>query len=279
MPSEVLIVDDGEISQDTRDLISDLLSQTDLSLKYFRKEKAGLAESRNLGARNAVGDVVLFLDDDVVLDKDYIENIIATWEIHKSDDKLAGVSGLAMNTKDKSCLEQIFDRVFCLYSPKAWAILPWGFQSWSYDLDKPEQVDWIPGYNCGFRKEVLSKYHFESLQPGRTALEDMEFCWKLKKNGYHFRITPFAQLLHKETLTGRERAFVSGYKEAFNRCSIFKIHSPKTLKNYICFSVASFGGIIRQWLAAFLEPSLALNHILYGLGLVKGMFVFLIGHA
>ncbi len=276
LPNEVLVIDDGQISQRARDFISDLLFQTDISLKYFRKEKPGLAESRNLGARNAVGDVVLFLDDDVGLEKNYISKLVEVWEANKDDKELAGISGIATNTNDKSLLEKVFDRVFCLYSPKPWSILPWGFQNWDYDLKHKQKVQWVPCGFTSFRREILQEYQFEPLQPGRTALEDIEFCWKLNKDGYHFIITPFARLVHHESATGREKAFLSGYKEGFNRCLIFKMHAQKTFKNYVCFSIASLGWIIRQWLAAIAEPRLALSHLLLSFGLIKGNFSFLL---
>lgn len=276
LPIEVIVIDDGEISEITKKLIRELLSKKGIFFEYFKKDKPGLAESKNLGAESANGNIVLFLDDDVILDKNYIKKLADIWKRNKKDKKLAGISGIAINTKVKFLPEKIFDRIFCLYSLKPWSILAWGFQTWDYNLEKEEKVQWTPCGFTSFRREILQKYQFKALQPGRTALEDIEFCCKLNKNGYYFIITPFAKLIHREVITGREKAFISGYKEGFNRCLIFQNYARKTFKNYLCFSIASVGWIIRQWLGALIEPKSGLNHLLLSFGLIKGNCCFLL---
>lgn len=276
LPLEVLIIDDGKISELTKNLIHKLLSVNEILFRYFKKDRPGLAESKNLGAKKANGDIILFLDDDVVLGKDYLKRLLDVWQRNKEDEKLAGVSGMVTNIKRKSLAEKFFNRIFFLYSMKPWSILPWGFQTWDYNLKKEEKSEWTPCGFTSFRKEIFKKHQFKSFQSGRTALEDIEFCWRVNKNGYYFIITPSAELIHNESQTGREKAIVSGYKEGFNRCLIFETHAQKTLKNYLCFLIATMGWIIRQWLAILIEPKLALNHFLYGIGLIKGNFCFLI---
>ncbi|KPJ56685.1 hypothetical protein AMJ49_04220 [Parcubacteria bacterium DG_74_2] len=276
LPLEVLIIDDGKISELTKSSIQKLLSEKQISFRYFKKNKPSLAESKNLGAKRANGNIILFLDDDVVLERDYLERLLEVWEKNKEDKKLAGVSGMVTNVKEKYLIEKIFNRIFFLYSLRPWSILPWGFQTHDYNLRKEEKTEWTPCGFTSFRKEIFDQCQFKPLQSGRTALEDIEFCWRLKKDGYYFIITPFAKLIHNESQTGREEAMISGYKEGFNRCLIFKTHTQKTFKNYLCFLIATLGWIIRQWLAIFIEPRLALNHFFYSVGLIKGNFCFLI---
>ena len=216
MPYEVLVIDDGEIKKETKIFLKKELEEKGIIFRYFKKEKPSLAGSKNLGARESQGEIVLFLDDDVVLEKDYLENLVEVWEREKNNQKLAGVSGLMKNAPRKSLFEKIFLKLFFLSSKRLWAILPWGYQVWNYEMKKEEKVEWIPGYNSSFRKEIFKKFKFKELQPGRTALEDIEFCWYLKNEGYFFIITPRAKLLHKEIMQGREKAFISGFKEGYN---------------------------------------------------------------
>jgi len=274
LPNELIIIDDGNISIAKKNLIQYLLQNSDIIFQYFKKEIADSSESRNLGAKKASGEIILFLDDDVILNKNYIEKIIKVYEENKENEKLAGVGGM-INAREKSFIEKIFDRTFFLHSSKPWSILPWGFQTWKYDLKKEEKTDWLPGCNCSFRKEIFRKYQFKSLQVGRVGLEEIEFCWQIIKDGYYFIITPFAKLVHKEPPIAQETAFLSGWKEGFNRFLIFELHVKKTLKNYFCFLIANLGWIIRKWLAIFREPKLASKHFLYSLGLIKGNFDFI----
>lgn len=69
---EVIIVDDGSMI----DLKPTIRNFEDiLNIKYFRKTNSGPGLSRNFGAEKAVNDWLVFVDSDVIVEKDYIENI------------------------------------------------------------------------------------------------------------------------------------------------------------------------------------------------------------
>ncbi|WP_226064637.1 glycosyltransferase [Kaistella polysaccharea] len=69
---EVIIVDDGSILnlRPTAELLHE-----SLTIEYFRKENSGPGLSRNYGARRAKNDWLVFVDSDVIVETDYIENI------------------------------------------------------------------------------------------------------------------------------------------------------------------------------------------------------------
>ena len=69
---EVIIVDDGSkiTLLPTIELFEELLD-----IKFFRKENSGPGLSRNYGAKRAKNDWLVFVDSDVIVETDYIENI------------------------------------------------------------------------------------------------------------------------------------------------------------------------------------------------------------
>ena len=69
---EIIIVDDGS-SVDLKPTVA-LFKET-LDIHYFRKDNSGPGLSRNYGARRAKNDWLVFVDSDVIVEKDYIENI------------------------------------------------------------------------------------------------------------------------------------------------------------------------------------------------------------
>ena len=69
---EVIIVDDGS-AVDLRHT-ADLFSES-LSMSFYRKENSGPGLSRNYGARRAKNDWLVFVDSDVIVETDYIQNI------------------------------------------------------------------------------------------------------------------------------------------------------------------------------------------------------------
>lgn len=69
---EIIIVDDGSMI-DLRPTVA-IFDET-LQIQFFRKENTGPGLSRNYGARRAKNEWLVFVDSDVIVETDYIENI------------------------------------------------------------------------------------------------------------------------------------------------------------------------------------------------------------
>lgn len=69
---ETIIVDDGS-KIDLKPTIE--FFNENLNIQYFRKDNSGPGLSRNYGARRAKNDWLVFVDSDVIVEKNYIENI------------------------------------------------------------------------------------------------------------------------------------------------------------------------------------------------------------
>lgn len=69
---EIIIVDDGSLI-DLRPTIQNFDEMLDI--KYFKKDNSGPGLTRNYGAKRAANEWLVFVDSDVIVEKDYIENI------------------------------------------------------------------------------------------------------------------------------------------------------------------------------------------------------------
>ncbi|RLJ31818.1 cellulose synthase/poly-beta-1,6-N-acetylglucosamine synthase-like glycosyltransferase [Chryseobacterium sp. 7] len=69
---EIIIVDDGSLI-DLRPTIKNF--DEILDIKYFRKDNSGPGLTRNYGAARAANEWLVFVDSDVIVEKDYIEHI------------------------------------------------------------------------------------------------------------------------------------------------------------------------------------------------------------
>ena len=80
---DVIIIIDGSTNKDTYELLNHRL---DTRLTYFLvpPELRGLTKQRNFGISKVAKDidVVCFLDDDVLLESDYFEQLIKTYSIY-----------------------------------------------------------------------------------------------------------------------------------------------------------------------------------------------------
>jgi hypothetical protein len=78
-PHELILSDDGS-TEDIFESIKDIVSVLEFPVKYVRQENKGfrLAKKRNNGVRNSNGDLIIFLDQDLIhtnnLIKTFIEN-------------------------------------------------------------------------------------------------------------------------------------------------------------------------------------------------------------
>ena len=77
---EIIIVDDG--SEDgTSEMVKELVEKSPCSLVLITQPHSGLAVGRNAAIRKATGEIIIFIDDDIIADPNFVE------EHKKSHDK------------------------------------------------------------------------------------------------------------------------------------------------------------------------------------------------
>ena len=74
---EIIIVDDGS-NDDTDNIIREQINSFDkkCNIKIIKIINSGRAYARNIGVMNATYDILLFLDDDMIINKQIIESHI-----------------------------------------------------------------------------------------------------------------------------------------------------------------------------------------------------------
>lgn len=102
---ELILADDGS-KEDVRNVIEDLIDKCDFSIKHVWQEDIGfrLARSRNNGAREAEGEFLIFLDQDVILPDDFIEKVYGK----RKEKRIVFCRGYLTSEKEKN---KIFDLI------------------------------------------------------------------------------------------------------------------------------------------------------------------------
>jgi len=78
LPPDELIIVDASDTEKAHLKIKEQFPQ-DTRFKYIHTKPA-LTYQRNIGVRNSSSDIIFFLDDDMVLDKDFIKQIVKVFE-------------------------------------------------------------------------------------------------------------------------------------------------------------------------------------------------------
>jgi len=204
LPFEVLIIDNGNVAE-TKKFVKKNLSKfgkRNISLSYIKNDKENsLTLARNIGARNARGDIVLFLDDDVILDKDYLKEILKVYE--EQPDAL-GVQGFIEQEK-VSKIRNIIYKIFFLYhlERNCCRALPSGSVTYPYELGRTVSCQWLSGASS-YRKQILKEFKFDEKLKKYSDGEDLEFSYRVfRKYQNSLYITPYAKMIHKTAFSGR----------------------------------------------------------------------------
>jgi len=245
MPDEVIIVDDGKLDGSAT---TALVQTHGIPCHYLRKEMPGLTASRNLGVRHAEGDVVLFLDDDVVLDAGYVAAIIEPFE-SDPDGSIGGATGALRIHYRRGVLT--FLRFFGLDGRRPGAILPsgYGVPVREGEITQPMSVQWLSGCNMAYRRQVFDTLRFDERLGTYGWGEDRDFSYRVAHE-WTLVAAPKAGLVHTEAQAGRTDGRLVGYMETAYFFRYFEENMPKRLANRLSFAWAIVGILAKNLLQA-----------------------------
>jgi len=181
-----IIVVDNKSTDNTRE-IADSLSREFSNLTYLYEEKIGLSIARNTGIMRAKGEIICFIDDDVIVTKDFIYEINNAFNNYDID----VMAGRAIASWPNN-------EIPIWYSEKyANVVGQTAFGNKSRFMKKKE----FPfGDNMSFRKKIFDMVSFnENLgKKGEDYIygEEIDLCYKIKKMGYKFYYNSKALIYH-----------------------------------------------------------------------------------
>lgn len=186
---EVVIVDDSP-DKSGFDIYTQLKDGC-LNLKYFNQMHKGPAAARNLGVKKSQADIVAFVDDDCVADKNWLTRILQT---HKLNPDILAVGGLTLLPNNKVTI--LVSQFLSSCSIETF-------------VNSKKEVIFFPTCNVSFKKSIFNKYKFNEkfLLPGG---EDLEFFWRLVKAGYKFKQDEKTVVTHYRKVT-----LISFIKQAY----------------------------------------------------------------
>ena len=210
--------------------IEKLIPEIEKNIKIiFNPRNEGLAHSRNIGVKNADGDIIAFVDDDAILFPDWAESIVKTFDGNNIGAVAGDIIPLWENNNMSWFPRELFWMISCSYS-----MTP----------DHKCEVERGFGTNMAFRKDIFYKVGMFDSEFGIngekwTGGEDTIMFLKVKDNGDKVFFNPDAKVFHKiyfyriKMLNIVKRAFNGGYSVAkMNKLRKYNI-SDSTEERYL----------------------------------------------
>lgn len=169
---EIIVIDDGS-TDDTPSI-----TKKYKKVRYFRNNRKGHGAGCNLGIKKAKGEIIAFIDDDCIADKDWLKNILLTFNKHK---EVSGIGGAIINPYD---------------SKIAWANYILNFSCF-FHFGKIRKVNYIASCNSTYRRRDVKNFSYaEKLE--YMGYDETYFLYQLKKAGKKILFNPGIKVIHFE---------------------------------------------------------------------------------
>ncbi len=180
IPYEVIVIDDGSEDDCCRFLLNDERYWQRKSVRLMQTNGVGLPRAKNLGAGHAAGDILIFSDAHVLVEKDWLDKMVAIMADPGIDVLTPGVADYSNPTSV-------------------------GFgQTWNENLEAkwlaaPPEVSPVPLAPGGFaavKKEVFNRVGGFDWGFKLWGYEDVEFSFKCWLFGFSVFTTPNVTIAH-----------------------------------------------------------------------------------
>lgn len=183
---EFIVIDNNSVD-DTQAVLNEIGNQSDSTVRCVFEDKMGISHARNRGIREARGEIIAFTDDDVIVDKHWIQRIDSAFKEHD----------------DAACVGGRILPIFEIPKPKWLKSKLYMFLGLLDHGDSPAYLD-VPdiwGANFAVKSEMFKKYGlFDSKlgrRPGKLySGEETEFLWRLKSGGEKLLYYPLSIVYH-----------------------------------------------------------------------------------
>ena len=256
---EVVIVD-GSTDNLTK-IVADKYKKT-MSITFLKQKTKGLVNVINEGVDQATGDVLIRTDDDIIADKEWLEEIINAFNMAES---VGGVTGPTIipdeiedsrdlfyfqkKMKSGNFFWRLLGKFYFKYllEDKAFAVGKF-FRSGAFSVgsnyieyltfDKCIEVDHLEGCNLAVRNDLLKRIGgFDPIFSGVAEYNDADAAYKIRKLGYKILFNPKAKMLHLPSKDGAYKERINSYSRMINFLIFYFRHiKPNNLDKFLRFS-------------------------------------------
>ena len=185
---EIIVVDNNS-KDHTKRIVEEFQGRNGRDIRYVFEPKQGVAYARNSGIRNSNGEIIAYLDDDVIVDSNWLESLWKCFQETKAD----AVGGRILRKWNADQPEWFSEEIGgCLISQAL------GGERFRCNSVRRHMVT----ANLAFRRNIFKQFRIFREELGRRGEElvggeDREFYQRLLKEGSSVFYEPKALVFHK----------------------------------------------------------------------------------
>jgi glycosyltransferase involved in cell wall biosynthesis len=267
-PTELIIVDAGSDGR-LADRLATEFGQAPFSLRYLHTTPS-LVLQRNIGIEQCTGEVVFFFDDDVVLEADYLERVLAVYQQDVNAD-LGGVQGSITNAPRTQWGAGWLRRLFLLTrSGRRGYLQRSGFPCFSFVVSQRTDVELFSGCMMSYRRRLLDKHRFDEALQRYWPGDDWDLSYRISREARLVQL-PNARLAHNQTDVSRDSLGLVWRMTVVNHHYLYSKHCRPAGQTWLPWLWAEVGLLLLALLRMFAgRGSDALKGMLRGFRELRG---------
>jgi GT2 family glycosyltransferase len=250
LPSEIVIVDQSADDQ-TQRLSDEFARRRPPGIDrwiYIREHEKGLVRARNRGVSQANGDIVSFVDDDVVLFNDYLEVVCRYFE----NPNIGGVTGSLVVRQPPSGwkwqLRKFLLRIFLLNSfDGRMTASGFGYPISEREVTELMELELFGGYSMNFRRELTLQELSDEWFEGYSFREDVDLSYRISRRSRLVQV-PDAKFYHNHSSVNRLDVRQLKLMQFRNYRYLFRKFRSQTLLHRFLFAYSVFGIVLIDFL-------------------------------
>jgi glycosyltransferase involved in cell wall biosynthesis len=244
-PTEVIVIDNGYIyeTRKTVEKMESLFSSRGIKLKYIKNNENSLTVAKNIGILQSSGDIISFLDDDLILDSNYYREVT---KVYETIPNALGVAGYIEHRQVKrgiaSKILDAYKRIFfiSIKGDSKFRVLPSLGNTYS-DRSGVISCEWLSGAST-YKRNILKIVKPDENLKKYCWNEDLDLSYRIYKRqpGTLFILTN-AKYFHSVSPIGRNPK-----KELFYMVEVYGLYFfykniKQSLKNKAIYAWCRLG--------------------------------------
>ncbi len=192
---------------------------SDLALEYVTVFPPSLAKQRNAGMQQLRADITIagYLDDDIELEADAVEKMLAYWDSAGPD-----LGGAVFNITNSPSARLVgMKQIFWLDSATPGRVLASGCVSILGCQKSDIETEWLCGGATLWRREIIDSYPYDEWYQGTGYLEDVDFSFRVREK-YRLALVASARLAHYSRPVRPDRQYLLGKWQVVNRMHLVR---------------------------------------------------------